>query len=134
MIKKSGIQKVLATKIGSSLAAVRKHIGSTQGELAERIGVEGETISRFERGATLPSLVTLQKLAVALNTTMADLIGEGSPMPNDQAQIVTAWLSGLKTEDRAFMVDMVKHWCAHLRQTKPESHQLPNRLASGKQR
>lgn len=115
MVYKSEIQKPLAAKIGSSLAAVRKETGWTQGELAERIGVETETVSRFERGATLPSLVTLQKLAVALNTTMADLIGEGSSMPNDQARVVSAWLADLQPDDREFIVSMLKNWCAHLR-------------------
>ena len=116
MIYKSEIQKALATKIGSSLAAIRKQTGWTQGELAERIGVETETVSRFERGATLPSLVTLQKLAVALNTTMADLIGEGSSMPNDQARVVAAWLSDLGDADRDFVIGILKQMCAHLPQ------------------
>jgi len=84
MITKNEIQKALAMNIGKSLADVRKRIGWTQGELAERIGVETETISRFERGATTPSLLTLQRLASVLNTTMAELLGESSPMPNCQ--------------------------------------------------
>lgn len=108
MIDKSDIQKTLAKKIGGSIAAIRKLTGWTQGDLAERIGVETETVSRFERGATLPSLVTLQKLAVALNTTMGDLIGESSPMPNDQAQAISAWLTPLSVEDRGMLLDMVK--------------------------
>lgn len=115
MVHKREIQKSLAAKIGSSVAAVRKETGWTQGELAERVGVETETVSRFERGATLPSLVTLQKLAVALNTTMADLIGEGSSMPNDQARVISAWLADLPYDDREFIVGMLKSWCAHLR-------------------
>jgi transcriptional regulator with XRE-family HTH domain len=114
MVHKREIQKSLAAKIGSSVAAVRKGTGWTQGELAERVGVETETISRFERGATIPSLVTLQKLAVALNTTMADLIGEGSPMPNDQARVVAAWLSDLSEKDREFAMSVLKQLCAHL--------------------
>ncbi len=115
MTDKSDIQKALTRKIGTNLCALRKRTGWTQGELAEKVGVDTETISRFERGATMPSLVTLQMLAVALDTTMAELIGESSPMPNDQAKIISAWLSGLKTEDRAFMMDMLKQWCAQLR-------------------
>jgi transcriptional regulator with XRE-family HTH domain len=115
MVLKSEIQKSLAIKIGGSVAAIRKENGWTQGGLAERIGVETETVSRFERGATLPSLVTLQRLALALNTTMADLIGEGSSMPNDQARVISAWLADLRSGDREFIVGMLKHWCAHLR-------------------
>ena len=108
MITKNEIQKALAMNIGKSLADVRKRIGWTQGELAERIGVETETISRFERGATTPSLLTLQRLASVLNTTMAELLGESSPMPNDQARTISAWINDLETDDRAFMLEMIK--------------------------
>lgn len=118
MIKKNDIQKALATKIGISLSALRKHKGWTQGKLAEKVGVDTETVSRFERGATLPSLVTLQNLAVALDTTMAELIGESSPMPNDQTRIVCTWLSGLKSADRELVMDMLKQWCSRLRHGK----------------
>ncbi len=97
MISKNEIQKALAINIGKNLADIRKRIGWTQGELAERIGVETETISRFERGATTPSLLTLQRLASVLNTSMAELLGESSPMPNDQARTISAWLNDLDT-------------------------------------
>ena len=114
MISKNEIQKALAINIGKNLADVRKRIGWTQGELAERIGVETETISRFERGATTPSLLTLQRLASVLNTTMAELLGESSPMPNDQARTISAWINDLETDDRAFMLEMIKRWTVHL--------------------
>lgn len=118
MINKNDIQKALATKIGISLCNLRKRKGWTQGKLAEKVGVDTETISRFERGATMPSLVTLQSLAVVLDTAMADLIGESSPMPNDQTRIVCSWLSGLKSADRELVMDMLKQWCSRLRQGK----------------
>lgn len=107
-------RKALAANIGGNLAALRKATKWTQGQLAEKIGVETETVSRFERGVTLPSLVTLQELAVALNTTLGDLVGESSPMPNDQGRVVAAWLKGLKTKDRVFAVEMLRLYCEHL--------------------
>jgi len=116
MTEKSDLQKALVRKIGTSLSARRKGARLTQGELAERVGVDTETISRFERGATTPSLLTLQMLAVALNTTMAELIGESSPMPNDQAQTIAACLGDLNAEDREFLLGMIKQWCARLQE------------------
>ena len=115
MIDKTKIQKVLAKRLGINLSGRRKTVGWTQGELAEQVGVDTETISRFERGATMPSLVTIQMLAVALDTTMANLIGESSSMPNDQAQIASIWLSGLKAEDREFAMGMLNQWCIRLK-------------------
>jgi len=116
MTGKSDIQKTLALKIGACLSACRKREGVTQGELAERIGVDTETVSRFERGVTMPSLATLQMLAVALNTTMADLVGESSPMPNDQAKLISSWLVQLSAEDREMLMGMLKVWATRLRQ------------------
>lgn len=105
---------MLATNIGKSLADVRKRIGWRQGELAERIGVETETISRFERGAMTISLLTRRRLASALTTTMAELLAESSPMPNDPARTSSAWINDLESNDRVFMLEMIKHWVAHL--------------------
>jgi transcriptional regulator with XRE-family HTH domain len=118
MINKNNIQKALTAKIGANLSACRKRSGWTQGELAEKIGVDTETISRFERGATMPSLVTLQMLAVTLDTTMADFISESSPMPNDLTRTVCSWLSGLQPADRELVMDMIQRWCSRLRQDK----------------
>lgn len=114
MINKDAIQKALGKGIGTCLAAQRKKVGLTQGELAEKAGVDTETISRFERGATMPSLVTLQILASELDTTMAELIGESSPIPNDQAKTIAGWLAALKSEDRVFVMDILKKLCARM--------------------
>ena len=116
MTNKSDLQKTLAKEIGINLSALRKCAGMTQSELAELVGVDTETISRFERGATMPSLVTLQMRAVSLSSTMANLIGESSPMPNDQARLVSAWLADLHSDDRALVMDMLKQLCGRLRQ------------------
>lgn len=110
------LKKLLATKIGHGIAAARKRCGITQEDLGVLLGVEPETVSRFERGATIPSLVTLQMLADALATTMANLIGESSPMPNDQASVLSGLLSELKPEDRLLITGMIKDLCVRLRQ------------------
>jgi transcriptional regulator with XRE-family HTH domain len=56
----------LAKRLGGNLSERRKQLGWTQEMVAERVGVDAETISRIERGAHLPSLPTLDRLAVAL--------------------------------------------------------------------
>ena len=64
----------------------------------------------------MPSLATLQMLAVALNTTMADLVAECSPMPNDQAKLISSWLVQLSADDREMLMGMLKTWVARLQQ------------------
>lgn len=112
---KDKVGRELGKRLGKNIAENRKGIGWTQANVAEKLGVDTETISRFERGASLPSLVTLEKLAHALNTTISDLLEEDSVrLHDDQAGIVSAWLSGLKEKDRLFVTEWVKQTCRHL--------------------
>jgi len=45
-------------------------------ELSSKIGVTSSLISQIEKGKAFPSIVTLKKVAEALNTTVSELIGE----------------------------------------------------------
>lgn len=101
----------LAAGLGRNLAAKRKELGLNQEQLAESIGVEPETISRFERGATLPSLVTLAKLAEFLGIQISELLEEDLPKVVDEAIVISTLISHLKGKDRAFLVELVKFYC-----------------------
>ena len=105
----------LALRLGASIAERRKACGWTQAALAERVGVDTETISRFERGATLPSLLTLEKLGDCLRVRVGELLTESSTQLNDQTPVLSAWLADLDERDRDFVLDLVKRTCDHLR-------------------
>ena len=115
MVKKKHSGKPLAERLGTQIAALRRSKEWTQAELAERIGVEPETISRFERGATVPSLQTLEKISHTLRVGIGELLTESSVQPDDQASKLAAWLAELDEPHRAFVVDLVKRTCDHLR-------------------
>jgi transcriptional regulator with XRE-family HTH domain len=53
-------------RLGRVLAAVRERRDLTQGELAAAVGVSEHTISRWERGETVPSLAHLAPLCRTL--------------------------------------------------------------------
>ncbi|HEY7127249.1 MAG TPA: helix-turn-helix transcriptional regulator [Ktedonobacterales bacterium] len=55
------------------LAALRKRLGLSQGELAERAGLTRTTITRLEQGG-VARYQTIDKLASALNSTRQRLI------------------------------------------------------------
>ncbi|MFT7773266.1 helix-turn-helix transcriptional regulator [Roseateles sp.] len=55
------------THIKNDLAAMRKALDLTQGQLAERAGVSRETVSKVETGAVDPQLSTLIELARAMD-------------------------------------------------------------------
>jgi len=65
----------LATTIGSGARRARKSAGLTQEDVAERIGVSAEFYGRIERGATMPSVPTLAKIAETLNASADELLG-----------------------------------------------------------
>lgn len=57
-------------RIGGKITEIRLGRGNTQAELAERVGVSVESISRMERGVSFPSLKTMERLATALNAPL----------------------------------------------------------------
>lgn len=115
MVDKSGAIARPGRGLGKQIAERRKAIEWTQEQLAERLGVDAETVSRFERGVTAPSLLTLERLARALKTSAAELLSESSNEPTAQAVRISAWIDDLAERDRVFVVDQVKRLCEHLR-------------------
>lgn len=59
---------------GKKLQRIRKKIGISQEELAERVGVHRNHIGRIERGETNPSLPLIQKIAKVLKVSGKDLL------------------------------------------------------------
>jgi len=107
----------LGVILGANISERRKKLGWTQAELAERIGVDTETVSRFERGSNLPSLQRLEKLADALNIPLYRLVAASSPRADDQSHILNEWISELTPKDREFALNTLKQLCAHLAAT-----------------
>jgi len=104
----------LALRLAQNIASRRHALGLTQAQLAERIGVETETVSRFERGKHLPSLATLERLAKTLRCMMSDLLAEERPQSDEDALVLSAWLSALSEDDRAFSNALLLQCCNHL--------------------
>lgn len=100
--------------LGANIAERRKNLGWTQAQLAECIGVDTETVSRFERGSNLPSLQRLEKLADALSVPLHLLMAASSPRADDQSFIINEWISVLSAQDREFALNTLKQLCVHL--------------------
>lgn len=118
MGRKARTSSALAERLGRNVAARRKSLGWLQAELAERLEVETETISRFERGLALPSLERLEELAGILGVPLKELLSESSSNHTDQALQIAGWLMLLTDEDRIFVADHVRLLCIHLGKAK----------------
>ena len=111
-------KKTLGVLLGRNIAERRKLRGITQNDLAEILGVEPITISRFERGSHLPTLPRLEQIANALGVSVGDFLVESSSHGRDQALVIDRYLSTLSENDRRFVAEMVKHWCSYLADEK----------------
>ena len=72
-------------QLGKRVAQLRQLAGLTQAECAEKVGVATETISRFERGAAVPSLARIEKVAGVLGVGLHELFIFREGTPKDEA-------------------------------------------------
>ena len=100
-------EKTLRDRLGRELRKARVALQLTQADIAERVGTDPETISRFERGATLPSLVRLLELAEALEVTVASLLGGASPRATDELAELRQMVANLPPKDRKLVAAVV---------------------------
>ena len=63
---------------GRRLKEQRKLLGISQETLAEKIDAHVNTIRRWEQGKQVPDVIDLEKLAEALQTTSAYLLGDSN--------------------------------------------------------
>ena len=76
----------LKSRVGASIARLRRERGMTQAELAERINYSDKAVSKWERAESLPDVLTLISLAEQLNTDLNTLTGMAAePRPEAAA-------------------------------------------------
>ena len=71
----------LKSRIGSNIAAYRKHSGLTQAGLAEKLNYSDKAVSKWERGESIPDVLTLIHLAEQFDVTVNDLISDPDILP-----------------------------------------------------
>ncbi len=112
------IDKKFLAKLGQEIAANRKLRGLTQNDLAEATNVEPETISRFERGMTAPSLQRLIEIANVLGVGLHNLLTSASPLKQDGLIALETQMSKLSTRDQAFVIETATRLTEHLKPSK----------------
>ena len=104
-----------AKALGAALAARRVQAKLSQEEVAERLGIGQEAVSRLERGVVVPSLQRLFEFANAYGCGVDELILPTSALPTDQAVWLSKRLGALRPGDRELVVDMVDKICERLK-------------------
>lgn len=84
-------------KVGKQIASLRKSKRITQSELGERLGVTFQSVSKWERGETLPDTAILLDLADVLETTVDNILGGGERIMEYRGKIsVSDMIGGLR--------------------------------------
>ncbi|RKP48287.1 helix-turn-helix domain-containing protein [Trinickia fusca] len=109
----------LASVIGRNIASVRKQRGLTQAAVAEQIDVDAETVSRFERGAVMPGVATLERLCAVLECSWMDLLEGSSGDAQQVAHDIVRLLEPLAGDDRLFLLEQMKVWTSKLLERCP---------------
>ena len=107
-------EELFAKRIGRALAQARSDSGMTQEHAAELLGVNTETVSRFERGHTLPPLGRLFELANLYDVAPETLIAGGAERSLHPASDIAAMMSELSDSDREFVREWVAAMCKRL--------------------
>ena len=73
----------LKLQIGSNIANYRKGSGLTQAGLAEKLNYSDKAVSKWERGESMPDVLTLMQLAEQFEISVGDLLEDPDQLPGN---------------------------------------------------
>lgn len=103
-----------------NIALKRKACGLTQAQVAERLSVETESISRMESGNIGLSLDRLQQFAVLYGCSVSEFLQDSAADTQAQAQAIAEMMRPLSLEEREAVVRFVGE-AVRLFQTKKKA-------------
>lgn len=109
----------IAKRIGKMITKHRKQNQLTQAELAEKMDISNDAMSRMERGGIMPTVPRLIQLAEILECETADFLTNSSPLFNDQLRRMNNILAKLDDNEREGFLNTIEsmvEW--HLEQKK----------------
>lgn len=104
----------LAKNLGQTIAKRRAVCGLTQEDLAERLDIGNEAVSRMERGTVPPSIARLHELAGIFRCSVCDLLIESSARSEEQSAYLAKLLESVSDEDRTVILDVVRRLSEHM--------------------
>ena len=74
--------------LGKRIVQHRKRLGLTQDQLAEKLGVTAQAVSKWENDQSCPDITMLPRLAAIFGTTTDALLGNEPVQPVHEAEVV----------------------------------------------
>ena len=78
----------LKSQLGANIVAYRKRSGLTQARLAEKLNYSDKAVSKWERGESMPDVLTLVQLAELFGTTVDELIRDPNEIPENTGGLI----------------------------------------------
>lgn len=76
----------------ANLSTLRRNADMTQSELADKLNLTRQAVSRYEKGDSFPDISILVKIAEIFGITIDELIGAGTPTEGEQELLKNAAL------------------------------------------
>ena len=80
----------LKNQIGTNIAVHRKRVGLTQAGLAEKLNYSDKAVSKWERGESMPDVLTLIQLAEQFEISVNDLLEDPNQLPGNPGKLEKA--------------------------------------------
>ena len=73
--------QMLKNQLGTNIAMYRKEYGLTQAQLAEKLNFSDKAVSKWERGESMPDVLTLVQIARLFSVSVDDLLRDPDALP-----------------------------------------------------
>ena len=74
--------------LGSNIATYRKRQGLTQAGLGDKLNYSDKAVSKWERGESMPDVLTLVQIAELFGITVNDLLTDPNRLPEETGAVV----------------------------------------------
>ena len=78
----------LKQMLGANIASYRKRQRLTQAGLAEKLNYSDKAVSKWERGESMPDIMTLLQLAELFEISVDDLLADPNRLPDEKSKMV----------------------------------------------
>ena len=78
----------LRARLGDNIVSYRKQQGLTQLGLAEKLNYSDKAVSKWERGESIPDVLTLVQIAELFGVTVNDLMADPNRLPENIGAVV----------------------------------------------
>lgn len=80
----------LKDRIGDNIAMYRKRAGLTQAGLADKLNYSDKAVSKWERGESIPDVLTLMQLAEVFSISVNELLEDPNELPGNPGKLEKA--------------------------------------------